>query len=102
MDNTQRPRPARLPTFAGYDPARTGFASRWSSDAGPCWVRTASGTAGPRRARAVNVGESASQVRGRPPSRPRTAKQPGAGFESHLLRLPVIATGDRWVPGSGG
>jgi hypothetical protein len=51
---------------------------------GPRWVRTASGTTGPRRAPAVNVGESASQVRGRSPSRPRTAKQPGAGFESHL------------------
>jgi hypothetical protein len=31
--------------------------------AGPRWVRTASVTAGPRRARAVTVGESASQVR---------------------------------------
>jgi hypothetical protein len=53
---------------------------------GPCWVRTASGTAGPRRARAVSVGKSASQVRGRSPSQPRKMKQPGAGFESHLPR----------------
>jgi hypothetical protein len=31
---------------------------------GPCWVRTASAAAGPQRAPAVNVGESASQDRG--------------------------------------
>jgi hypothetical protein len=35
--------------------------------AGPCSVRTASGTAGPRRARAVSVGERASQVTRHPP-----------------------------------
>jgi hypothetical protein len=29
-------------------------------------------------------------------------KYGGGGFESHLLRLPVIATGDRWVPETGG
>ena len=29
-------------------------------------------------------------------------KYGGGGFESHLLRLLVIATGDRWVPGTGG
>jgi hypothetical protein len=50
---------------------------------GPRWVRTASGTAGPGRARAVNVGESSSQVKAASPPRPRTAKHPGAGFESH-------------------
>jgi hypothetical protein len=66
---------------------------------GPCWVRTASGTADPPRARAVNVGESASQVRGRPPSRPWTAKQPGAGFESHLLHLLLSCLPwSEWMP----
>jgi hypothetical protein len=65
---------------------------------GPCWVRTASGTAGPRRARAVNVGESASQVRRRSPSRPWTAKQPGAGFEP-LTQPPPWA--DLGLPVSG-
>jgi hypothetical protein len=54
--------------------------------AGPRWVRTASGTAGPRRARAVTVGDSASQVTGPSSPRPCTAQQPGAGFESHPLR----------------
>jgi hypothetical protein len=56
------------------------------SGAGPRWVRTAAGTVGPRRARAVNVGEQASRVTGGPPLRPWTPKQPGAGFESLSLR----------------
>jgi hypothetical protein len=51
----------RLPRPAG------GWQARSAPRLGPHWVRTASGTAGPRRARAVNIGESASQVRGRPP-----------------------------------
>jgi hypothetical protein len=33
--------------------------------------------------------------------RPRTAKKADAGFKSHLLGFPVIATRDRWVPGTG-
>jgi hypothetical protein len=37
---------------------------RSHSDPGPRWVRTALRTAGPRRARMVDVGESASQVKG--------------------------------------
>jgi transposase InsO family protein len=49
----------------------------------------ASGTTGLRRAGAVNVGESASQVTGRSPSRPWTAKQPGAGFTNHLKDLGI-------------
>jgi hypothetical protein len=71
---------------------------------GPCWVRTASGTAGPRRARAVNVGESTSHVTGRSPSRPWTAKQPGAGFESHLSRRRASSSrrqSERLVSGGG-
>src|SRR5215211_1423201 len=69
---------------------------------GPCWVRTGSETAGPRRARAVNVGEAASQVRGRSPSRPRTANQPGAGFEpltrTGAVPLPCHSQQSRAVP----
>jgi hypothetical protein len=61
---------------------------------GPCWVRTASGTAGPRRARAVNIGESASQVRCRSPSRPRPAEQHRIGFEP----LSPTAAGLRPLP----
>jgi hypothetical protein len=49
--------------------------------AGPRWVRGASETAGPRRARAVMLGECGSQVTGGPPFRPRTAKQHWTGFE---------------------
>jgi hypothetical protein len=55
-----------------------------SSRSGPHRVRTASGTAGPRRSQAVTVGERQSQVTRHPPPRPWTAKQPAAGFESHL------------------
>ena len=47
--------------------------------AGPCWVRPASGTVGPRWARAVTVGESGSHVTGHPPLRPRAAKHQGTG-----------------------
>jgi hypothetical protein len=72
-------------------PDRTGV----SRGAGPGWVRTVSGTAGPRWARAVNVGESASQVRGGSPSRPRTAKQPDAGFEPLSLNHEDGHTGPR-------
>ena len=56
------------------------------SSPGPCWVRTASATAGPRRAQAVTVGERESQVTRHSPLRPRTAKEAVPGFESHLLR----------------
>jgi hypothetical protein len=51
---------------------------------GPHRVRTASGMGGPQRAQAVTDGKPESQVRARPPLRPRTAKQPRGGFESHL------------------
>jgi hypothetical protein len=50
-------------------------------DPGPCWVRIASGTAGPRWARAVTVGESGSQVTGHPPLRSRTMTKHRTGFE---------------------
>jgi hypothetical protein len=63
------------------------YGLRWGAGPpGPRWVRMALGTAGRRRARAVNIGKSASQVRARSPSRPWTAKQPGAGFEPLSLR----------------
>src|SRR4029453_13932061 len=48
---------------------------------GPRWVRTAGGTAGSRRARAVMLGECGSQVTGGPPLRPRPAEQYWTGFE---------------------
>jgi hypothetical protein len=72
------------------------YGLRWGAGPpGPRWVRMALGTAGRRRARAVNIGKSASQVRARSPSRPWTAKHPGAGFESHLTASQhgVIASG---------
>jgi hypothetical protein len=54
---------------------------------GPRWVRTASVTAGPWRARAVTVGERGSQVTCRSPPRPRPPKQPWTGFEPLSLRI---------------
>jgi Protein of unknown function (Hypoth_ymh) len=51
----------------------------WSA-LGPCGIATA----GPQQARAVTAGESQSQVTSHLPLQPRTAKEPDAGFESHL------------------
>ena len=61
------------------------FASAGLRHLGPRWVRTAAGTAGPGQARTVTPSERESQVKRRPPLRPQSAKQPGAGFESHLI-----------------
>jgi hypothetical protein len=70
------------------------------SGVGPCWVRTASGTTGVQRAGAVTTGTQEPQVIRHPPFRARTSQQPGAGFESHLLR-PVPRAGQA-SPGSPG
>jgi hypothetical protein len=51
---------------------------------GPRWVRTAAGICGCGRSRAVTTGAKEPQVTRRSPPRPRTAKQHGGGFESHL------------------
>jgi hypothetical protein len=63
--------------------------------ADPRWVRSASGTAGPRRARAVTVGESGAQVTGGPPLRPRTAKHQGIGFAAFRVLRPAWARSTR-------
>jgi hypothetical protein len=60
----------------------------WVHHPGPYWVGIASGTAGPRWARAVTVGESRSQVAGGPSLRPRTAEQRWTGFEPLTQQLP--------------
>jgi hypothetical protein len=49
---------------------------------GPCWVRTALGTAGPRRARAVTMGMQEPHVIRHLPFGPRPRKKHGAGFKS--------------------
>jgi hypothetical protein len=63
----------------------------------------ASGTAGPRRAPAVTVGEWESQVTRHSPPQPRTPKQHWIGFEPLTLPPPWAALGPRttdelWLP----
>ena len=77
--------------------------------AGPRWVRTASGIAGPRRARAVTTGIREPQVARHPPCGPRLTNQAGAGFEPLsptatgllLLANETGVTGDRLTLWSG-
>jgi hypothetical protein len=77
-------------------------ASRARGGPGPCWVRTVSGTAGPRRARGVTAGMRESQVTGHSCLQPRRVRRGGAGFEP-LLRHPfpllAIEGGRRWGVG---
>jgi hypothetical protein len=56
-------------------------ASRARGGPGPCWVRTVSGTAGPRRARGVTAGMRESQVTEHSCLQPRRVRRGGAGFE---------------------
>jgi hypothetical protein len=64
-------------------------------DPGPCWVRTASGTAGPRRAQAVTAGVSQSQVTG------HTGRGPGQ-IHGPLVLGPREGGGAGGDPGFGG
>ena len=63
---------------------------------GPRWVRTTSGTAGPRRAQPVTTGTNKPQVVVPLRPGPRPLKQGGSGFESHL----TAAAGRRPLPTS--
>ena len=68
------------PPGASAHPRRSEDASQ-ARGPGPRWVRMASVTAGPARARAVTSGEQESQVTWHSPPRPRTPKRHGTGFE---------------------
>jgi hypothetical protein len=75
-------------TGTGIDPRPdSAFQAR---DPGPCWVRTTPESAGPRRARAVTLGESESQVIGPYPAPPGTAK-PQVLFAGRATSVPFTA-----------
>jgi hypothetical protein len=84
------PRPSSGEPTADKRPRLPRPASTWQAHGaphlGPHSVRTASGTAGPRRARAVTFGESAWQVTGTSQLPPGTPKQDWTGFEPLSLR----------------
>jgi hypothetical protein len=84
----------RRPSSAGNDTTATGAPASPSTGGGagaatsmprgPRWVRTAAGTTGHQRARAVTSGMQEPQVRPGSTLRPHPAKEPGAGFKSPL------------------
>jgi hypothetical protein len=70
---------------AGGVRSQTELSLRGRSGVGPCWVGTASGTAGSGWTRTVTTGKNKPQLEA--PSRPGAPliKYGGGGFESHLL-----------------
>jgi hypothetical protein len=65
--------------------------------AGPCWVRTASGTAGSGWTRAVTTGKTNPQLRRHSRPRPGLLQHGGGGFEPLGPRGRTVVGGDMVV-----
>ena len=86
-------RPGSDATVAGVpaSPSTPGGAGAVTSvPHGPRWVRTAAGTTGHERARAVRPSVQETQVTPRSTLQPHPANEPGAGFKSPLRHPPDL------------